>query len=449
MAFLVDFVASLFVLPHALLLDVLGLATRPLVLVHYLSQHKALSPFTKGTLVLGFLSTGTLALLSLSISKLCGPRTMDWLYRLCATFYLADGLLQLPQLVFPSSTGDAWPLAYAATKTGLLAIVEVLIGLEIMACKGMVGRLLNQDWFWALKLIVHLHLAACSRFVADTLYPTSGVFRHVFLFLAALNLYFALVPKFINNAVWPAIKKAFELLARCVRQAATVAYDLLGGRLFPAIARLFWRLLEHPAIAALQARLVGPLWRLISPWLLPLATACIAASSCDSATHSAKQLAASFSADSALLLLGQAVCAGAATVSKGILTLHAASRLRGLLGWPLLAPLEARPMAAGLWRLAQGLALPWTLAARGSRLATRVFEAVWLGPVAGAFTLAEKQPLLARPFVLGCSGFVYYVCFASATAPCCWLPRAPRAPRCSALRGPCFEARLPVSVCCK
>lgn len=407
MAFLVELLASVLALPHAFLLDLLGLSTRPLVLLHYLFQLEALRPFTEGALVLGILSTCSLLLIFLSVNALCASPAMEKIIRACSVFFLADGLLQAPGVVFCSSATDPWPLTYPTTHTGLLVVVEIFFGLELQV------KSFFKDYQFLGVQLFRLYAAACSRFMAARLVPNPGTLRVLLLMVAAYNLYAALVPKRIRDAIGPVVKKVWHSLMHWAGRAASCFHRLLTGRLWSAISKLFWRLLENPWVVELQSRFFGPLWRLLSPWLLPVATATITTSSCRAAAESAVTFSASLSPDSATTLLGQAVCGVAAVVSTVILALHAASRLCGLVGRQLLGPLDSQPVAEGLLRLAAGLALPWKMSKRAWRFAVNALSMFLSGPVATTIDFAVLHPLLALPVLLFTSGLWYYLCFAS------------------------------------
>ena len=182
--------------------DILGIATRPVVLLGQAGFATGTAEsFATGGVLTGLMGTFSAILLAVGVGALCGRAIPRVLTVLAATPYLVDGLAQLPQLLFP---GGGVPVALAAlahyptSHTGFPALLQIAGALVCISWVLDVSYLF--DWLrpWLRARLSALFLALCLRYSATHLLGGSGATAQLLMGIAAINMLYCLTP----SALW-------------------------------------------------------------------------------------------------------------------------------------------------------------------------------------------------------------------------------------------------------
>ena len=172
-------------------------------------------------------------------------------------------------------------------------------------------------------------------------------------------------------------------------------------KVWPSIVAAAWNLLalvEHPLVR----RFIEPVFRATSPFLLPIATACMGYST-GSALIVGIASGVAFSPHQAIILSGQALCSASALLSTAVLGVHAVSRA---LRWPQTDPLRSAIAATALHNAAYLISLPWQCVYHlaQSRFVKAALQEVCCA-VERCFQFAQRHPFITPVLVvIGLSG---------------------------------------------
>jgi hypothetical protein len=183
--------------------DMLGMATRPVVLLGQSGFATGTAEsFATGGVLTGLMGTFSVILLAVGVGVTCGNTIPRTLTVLAAAPYLIDGLAQLPQLIFPNGSV---PLAlaslahYPASQTGFPALLQIAGALAAVA--GRPPWALNLPE-WLVRRLLVLHFAICLRYSAADLLGGSGPMAQLLMAVAAVNVFYCLTP----SALWQQAK---------------------------------------------------------------------------------------------------------------------------------------------------------------------------------------------------------------------------------------------------
>lgn len=370
---------------HGLVSDALGIATRPLVPLSLLlpGEWPTVHVLTSGGIFSGLLGTVSTILTGVSCGALLGKAGLH-LLKLAAAVYATDGLLQLAKILLPSS------VAYPASSTGVFTLfLQLPLATFILSESTVkeIGQLCGP------ARLAMLAGAACLRHVSTQIDPSSGPALGL-LAMACVLLVFGLTPQ----SFW-------RTMARILRKASKVAIAVGSSVyavvtwLFPKLLHVLQAVLQLPPLVWLYEAIVFPLWQILSPLFLPVATGGIAFASFRSL---GTLLNPDPAAVDAARMLGQFFCGCSAALSSCCLILNYGYRIwpRREQPDPLRHPwlLKAFMYPAGL------VAVP----VRALRLLWRLFMNRLLQPVLAVFVncighllqFAVNCPIVSIPAVI-------------------------------------------------
>jgi hypothetical protein len=381
------------VISSAVFGDLLGVLSRPLVLLGHTFGISALGAYGKGEILLGAAGAFTVLLLGVSIAALTKSEIPAKSF---ATLLLIDGLAQCPSLLSSSVVGS-----YTTSRTGLFVGPQIVVGLRALSHPHFAEHLCS------LRPVLAFY-ALCLRHMSDNCRGGMSIFLQG---SSAVLLLFATLPASLRRQ----LARLLEALAKMMSHACSVMYIYFHYILLPwllSLRGLFQKVLCHPMVVHFQAKVIDPMFRAASPWFLPLATATLAASNTVAIARYVK--AAPHSWNGVSLCFGQVLCGGAAAVSAGILALHATSRLHALAGYPLLDPLASSLFSTLLWTCSKIVSSPWHAFKR--ILHCGLVERVWSIFVEFAqqsLHFASSHPLAAIPLVLLANGGLFALFYIS------------------------------------
>ena len=113
-------------LATSLLSDLLGLATRPVVLLGQAGiAPETAASFAAGGILTGILGTVSVLLVGIGVVFLfVGDRVRPAVF-VAAALYMVDGIAQLPQLVLPYGGAHILLASYPVTSTGATTILQL------------------------------------------------------------------------------------------------------------------------------------------------------------------------------------------------------------------------------------------------------------------------------------------------------------------------------------
>jgi hypothetical protein len=382
-------------LSSAVLGDLLGVLSRPLVLLGHTFGISALGVYGRGEIMLGASGAFTVLLLGVSIAALTKSEIPAKSF---ATLLLIDGLAQFPSLL--SSSVEGW---YTISRTGLFVGPQIIVGLRALSHPHFAEHLC------CLRPVLAFY-ALCLRHMSHNCRGGMSVFLHG---SSAVLLLFAIVPASLRRQ----LARLLEALGKMMSHACSVMYIYFHYILLPwllSLQGIFQKVLCHPMVVLFQATVINPLFRAVSPWLLPLVTGALAASNAVAIASYIKS--ASHSWDGVSLCVGQVFCGGAAAVSTAILALHAFSRLRALAGYPLLDPLASSSLSTFLWACSKIVSSPLHAFKRVLRcdFVGRVWQ-IFVEFAQQSLGFATSHPLAAIPLVLLANGGLFALFYISDT----------------------------------
>jgi hypothetical protein len=269
----VDILASCPKLLYGMANDLVGLAARPAVFIGAsgLLPSEFTSTIAHGGILVGLVTTVSVVLVVISVVTLFASHGAELLVmlRTISGFFLgADGLAQLPALFRPAAAPTAFSFlsSYPASNTGLSVALQ--LPLACMAIPGLC------DVGWGLVGEPRYALfcgAVCCRYSSLTLLAGhSG--GSIAVYGAGVTLaVMAVTPK----SVWAGLQKGTRLAFRIVMTAAhTIARRCVvpAYRWLRAAVRA---VLQHPMATLLRRYVLAPLWRFLTPLVLPTATAAV------------------------------------------------------------------------------------------------------------------------------------------------------------------------------
>ena len=207
--FAADIIAGCTKLLSGFASDILGMATRPVVLLGQTGFATGTAEsFATGGVLTGLMGTFSVILLAVGVGVTCGSAIPRTLTVLAAAPYLIDGFAQLPQLLFPNGSV---PLALAALSHYPASHTGFPAPLQIAGALAAVARALNlPEWLTSLrwlpdglmKRLLVLLLAVCLRYSAADLLGGSGPMAQLLMVVAAVNVFYCLTP----SALWQQAK---------------------------------------------------------------------------------------------------------------------------------------------------------------------------------------------------------------------------------------------------
>ena len=411
MSFFLDVATSLASIPLAVLDDALGLITRPLVLLYAVDRgaYSPFAPFAQGGLVVGFLGTFSALLILGSIARHFSPRvtadTAQAIARFVCFPYAIDAAAQLLGMLVIDQSVYSYPVA----RTGLGAL-GVLGGSALLYTSDAFLRAVRERLPQRLCM---LPLAILCRFWSVALLRQSGPVAALLYGLALCWGIGAAAPPSVWGAVGKRVERLEEWLKRVgavewLKWMATICWTGCESvraavtRCWPEVKRFGHMVLVLTHLDHLEHAL-APCWRVLSPGALPLATALIALSCADVVVHGPAQDIAPV--HRLVLFAGCALCGAAASLSTGILAVHAAGRARAV----QMDPFESPRVVSLLTSAAALIALPWDQTGRVAQVYGGPLVRGVRGGVAFCDDCVKTVPIITILVVL----LVNYVLFAS------------------------------------
>ncbi|CAE8642648.1 unnamed protein product [Polarella glacialis] len=387
---------------YSVLSDGLGLSARPLALICACVPGKfpTLEVLISGQLLPGILGTVSVILIAISassIGRILQQRTLIVMARAAAALYSADGLAQLPVLLWPAGHDM---LTYPASQTGVFVIsVQLLCCLSLAAgvssgFPGLSPELDNRLWMLA--------GAVPLRYTSLNLLEPSGPSSWILYSISFVILVFVLTPR----SFWNVMRQFLEKVCELVRVVCSFAYMVISY-IWPKLQEFIFSILQHPFLEIFYRRIIAPFWAAVSPWCLPMAMLVVVYSCSIALLQVAIHQKFANSLESVLILTGKTCLLATAAISGLILCLHSAGRLCSRqqpdpLQWTVLANL--------LIVCSSSISFPWWLFRKVFMKVTTVMWRVMspvMQQVCRCFgTLAKfafNKPLLSIPCVLICN----------------------------------------------
>lgn len=343
--FFLDLVNSVSKIGYSLLADALGFSVRPLALIYVSSPWKlpTIGTILDGGLLYGLLSTISTVLIASSIGVLLhGP---EWLGRLVAMAFAADGLAQLPIIIWPA-VGEAW--RYPVSHTGMLVTtLQLRYGLPIA-----MGIKSHPDEYIQQRMLL-LSFAVPLRYMSLVLVEPTGPSAFALYGISAILLVFVVTPK----SFWQLIGKCLEKAAELAKYVFSSVYIALAY-IWPRIQEVLCAILQHPLLVGVYRMIVVPMWEFLSPWLLPFAMLAVVYSCCLTLMEIGMHKHLASSPDGILSGISRLFGAATAAVSFLILVLHAAMRTCRR---EQPDPLECSLLASLLAAWSRVISFPWWL----------------------------------------------------------------------------------------
>jgi hypothetical protein len=387
--------SALFV-SKGLLIDGLGLLTRPVVLAGFLN---GAALFAERNLFDSVVGSGSTILIVLSLCTICPQGLHKPSAALASSCFVIDATLQLPQLLFPYSQSL---ILYPMPQTGVFTMAQLLGSadvfftiLEMNNAKRCVGMLFSAR-------SVKLTTAISFRYISMRLQAQDPTYASgaVFVYGAACICFgFAISPQSAWDTMIWLLQQATTYAASffsAVYSFITQAY-LLIQQLWPRIKAFIWSLIRHPFIATLHRIVVEPVWRITTPWLLPFSTATVVVS-CGAGAMAA------FNAQELLLATALTCAASAAIASTAVLLLDAVAVI---FGGCFADPLQSTFLTLLLSVIARAISFPWILFDSLSRAVNSLVQSCFSLFFVRAIRFAVKVPLVSIPCVLGLNYMLY------------------------------------------
>jgi len=187
-----------------------------------------------------------------------------------ALFVAADVLLQLPHLALPSGAPPqlALELHPYPMRTGLSA------AMGIFAVRGLLDAPRLDRFFdtWA-KQTIFLSAALCLRFTSVRLLAPGSVSANLLFALACSCCAYAVTPSGLHDKA----RELMAFLAKLVLRGLFSGYALVQ-RTWALLRAAVWAIVAHPVMVHVTNYLLSPVWKVVTPCMLPLATFAVAAS---------------------------------------------------------------------------------------------------------------------------------------------------------------------------
>mmetsp|Transcript_18294 Transcript_18294/g.42714 ORF Transcript_18294/g.42714 Transcript_18294/m.42714 type:complete len:770 (+) Transcript_18294:85-2394(+) len=349
----VDSVATAVNVGYSLVVDALGLASRPLVLLHTAKpeQFRSLAMFCDGGIFVGSIGTlsvmATTASVGVVLGGLGGEGPLSMLACVGGLGYLADGLAQLPRILLLDAGGAEYPVS----RTGVITLL-----LQLPMAASLMARCCCHP---PMPNYGFLGLGLGMRFMSVNLAVAGGAGSRL--------LYAAAIPALALSITPRKFYKVAGKAAQYVGQKAWMGFQVVYAAVqyaWPRVKDFIISIAEHPTCVTVYRRLVLPIWTRATPWLLPAATAWIAYS-CACAVRKVVADGTFMAGDAGKLVLGQVFVGAAAAVSCAILLGHG---LDVTCMEQRADPLKRRALHDGLVGLSYAVALPWRIAQAGALL---------------------------------------------------------------------------------
>jgi len=236
----VDLTATAANIGYSLLVDGLGMATRPLVLLHQADaqQFASLAMFRDGGIVVGIIGTVSVAASAASLAALCrcseAPLRLGGL--VSGLGYMADALSQLPKILLPFAPAAAAVseveamAAYPTSRTGL---VTLMLQMPMAAC-----FIASNPMYPPMPNYLFLSAGLSMRFMSATLAAPGGASSRLLYATSLPVMAFGLVPPVVLEQ----IGKALQVGAKVAWEAFQVVYTTVQ-RVLPKVRaskRTFW-----------------------------------------------------------------------------------------------------------------------------------------------------------------------------------------------------------------
>mmetsp|Transcript_32561 Transcript_32561/g.59513 ORF Transcript_32561/g.59513 Transcript_32561/m.59513 type:complete len:786 (+) Transcript_32561:78-2435(+) len=393
----VDTVSTAANVGYSLVVDLLGMAPRPLVFLNAVNpeQFRSLAMFRDGGIFIGAIGTLSIVATGASVGVIlggCGGEgPLRGLSFISGLGYLADALSQLPRIVLledgtkallEHEVGLAAPV-YPASRTGLITLL-----LQLPAAVSMV---VQNPVYPPMPHYGLLGLGLSLRYMSVNLAAAGGAGSRL--------LYAAAIPAFALSITPRQFYEVAGRAAQYVGKKAWSAFQVVYAAVqyaWPRVRDIIVSIAEHPACVTVYRRLVLPVWLRTTPWLLPAATAAISYS-CARAVRIAAADGSLMTGDASKLLVGQVFVGSAAAVSSAILLGHG---LDVTFMQQRADPLKRRTLYNGLVMLSCTVSLPWRIAQAGALL---FFEHVLrhVGMcIVNVLSAAVQAPILTIPAVI-------------------------------------------------
>eukprot|EP00927_Polykrikos_kofoidii_P078645 TRINITY_DN75452_c0_g1_i1.p1 TRINITY_DN75452_c0_g1~~TRINITY_DN75452_c0_g1_i1.p1 ORF type:complete len:785 (+),score=77.67 TRINITY_DN75452_c0_g1_i1:200-2554(+) len=415
MAYILKQASTMAHLGYLGLVDMLSVATRPMVFLGTMGVFPATAETLRnGGVLVGLVGTISVMLLAFSISVL-GKKLAMVVALLPASLYLADAGMQVQRMllldaghVYPvCNTGIAAPFQLAASIFALGGFTIDLLGIKQRRLRNLIDNYLgNQTARYGF-----LSAGLILRYISMEVPAAASSSRWLYV-LGLVSFAFGVTPKIL----WDAMGRGVAHVGRGLSAAFAVVYLMLSTVL-PKIYDAIWACLMSPPLLGLYAYVVEPLWCRLAGAPLPIATSLVALSCANAARQ---HLAAGWSPLNFSRAAGLIFVGSAAAMSSLVLGFDSAGRLLGL---DRLNPLRFAPVAKGISGCAYLITVPWFVFRAVCKLLWKV-----LGPVLekvffpclrlvcealhACVHLAFKAPLLSVPCVLIVNFFLLTKVFA-------------------------------------
>lgn len=229
--------------------DVLGLSSRPLVLINHLfpEAFPSLSVFRDSGIFLGTITTGSVVLTGVSVAALF-QRGSGGPFKLAACCYALEALFQLPRIALPFSDVAGYP----GTHTGLVTLL-----LQIPAAHALLAdirpQLINSERYRILSV------GSSLRYMSATLAASGGFGSRLLYGLSLPCFFFAFTPKAAWRAVGRGAEKCGKLIVVVASAVSAAVYGVLH-RVLPVVRDFVVKVMQHRSTVGFYNRVVSPLW---------------------------------------------------------------------------------------------------------------------------------------------------------------------------------------------